>query len=354
MSVCGFVIPGDLDLPTGGYSYDRRVLALLGQFGVAVRHVPLTGGYPFPTAVDLARSLDVLGVLPPDMVLLIDGLALGAMPADVVRRVRQPVVALCHHPLAMEAGLAPDHAAALKASEIAALAHAREIIATSGMTKQLLVDDFQVPAAKVKVAEPGTDLAQRSRGTSRGEPGGPPLNLLAVGSVVPRKGYDVLIRALSELEDRHWRLTIAGADDRSPETTAAVRGLIAEKGFDGQCRMIGPVDSARLDKLYGEADLFVMPSLFEGYGMVIAEAMARGLPIVCTTGGAAVETAPDAAAIKVPPGDAGAFGAALRRVIGNNALRARMSDASWAAGQSLPRWEDTARIIAGVIRKVQV
>ncbi len=95
-----------------------------------------------------------------------------------------------------------------------------------------------------------------------------------------------------------------------------------------------------------------MPSLYEGYGMALAEAMARGLPIVSTTGGAAAETVPEAAAIKVAPGDEDALAAAIHNLLADPALRSRMADASWTAGQKLPRWEDTARIIAGVIRGV--
>lgn len=366
MTACGFVIPGDINLPTGGYGYDRRVLALLPKHGCNARHVALDGGYPLPSAADLENAVGVLSELPRDMVLLIDGLALGAMPPDIVARIRQPIVALCHHPLALEAGLAPDRSTALRASEIAALAAARAAVATSGMTRQLLVDEFAVPPDKITVAEPGTDPAARAKGSRGSGSSGSraagsadafpdasaPLHLLAVGSVVPRKGYDILIRALAEIEDRNWQLTIAGADDRAPETTAEVRQLIVDKGLGAHCHMIGPVDTARLNALYGAADLFVMPSLFEGYGMVIAEAMVRGLPIVCTTGGAAAETAPDAAALKVPPGDVAAFRDAVRRAIGDASLRARMADASWAAGQRLPRWDDTARIIAGVINKV--
>lgn len=350
MAACGFVIPGDISLPTGGYGYDRRVLALLPASGVDVRHVALQGGYPFPSAADLAASLATLAAQPADMTLLIDGLALGAMPPETVAQIRQPIVALCHHPLALEAGLAPDRAATLKATEIAALAAARAVVATSGMTKQLLVEEFAVPAAKVTVAEPGTDPAARAKGTA-GAGGQEPINMFAVGSIVPRKGYDVLINALAALDSRNWRLTVAGSDDRSPDTTALVRRLIAGHGLSDHCQMIGPVDAARLDQLYAAADLFVMPSLFEGYGMVIAEAMARGLPIVCTTGGAAAETAPNDAAIKVPPGDVVAFREAVRQAISDHALRQRMADASWSAGQLLPRWQDTARIIAGVIRK---
>ena len=169
---------------------------------------------------------------------------------------------------------------------------------------------------------------------------------------MPRKAYDVLVRALAPLCDRAWHLTLVGPSDRSAEAIAALRTAIEETQLAERVTMLGPVGQKRLAELYAAADAFLMPSLYEGYGMVLAEAMARGLPIVCTTGGAAAETVPDAAAIKVPPGDQGALTAAVGRLIDDAGLRRHMSDASWEAAQKLPRWEDTARIIAGVIEAV--
>ena len=354
-----FVIPGDIDLPTGGYGYDRRVLALLPASGVAIRHVVLPGGYPSPSPADLAASERVLAALPPDMPLLIDGLAYGAIPAEIVARIRQPIVALCHHPLALEAGLSAVQQAHFRKTETAALAFARHVVATSAMTKAILAKDFGVPAERITVAEPGTDPGQRAVGSGTavskivGSRAGGPIQLLAVGSIVPRKGYDVLVRALTGLTHLEWRLTIAGSDDRSPETTRAVKAAISEAGLGARISLIGAVGAAELEKLYAGADLFLMPSLFEGYGMVLAEAMARGLAVVCTTGGAAAETVPDAAALKVAPGDPIAFGAAVARMLEDADLRGRMADAAWAAGQQLPRWTDTARIIAEVLTQVR-
>jgi glycosyltransferase involved in cell wall biosynthesis len=148
-------------------------------------------------------------------------------------------------------------------------------------------------------------------------------------------------------------LTIVGAGDRSPATTEALVAQIDAHALASRVTLVGALSNADLSRQYGEADIFVMPSLFEGYGMVLAEAMARGLPIVCTTGGAAAETAPDSAAIKVPPGDIGALSDAIARVVRDRALKAAMAKASWSAGQTLPRWEDTARLVAGAIRKVR-
>jgi glycosyltransferase involved in cell wall biosynthesis len=341
-----FVIPGDINLPTGGYTYGRRVLALLPRFGIDASHVELPGSFPAPTPDDLDETQRRLLSLPADTVVLIDGLAYGAMSADLVARLRQPIVALVHHPLCLEAGLSAARQQELLALETAALAFARRVIVTSATTARTLMADFAVPAAKITVAEPGTDRAARATGTRK------PVQLVSVGSIVPRKAYDLLVRALAPLRDLPWRVAIAGATDRSPEAMTALSDAVHATGLADRVSIIGPLGPEGLDRLYATADVFVLPSLYEGYGMVLGEAMARGLPIICTTGGAGADTAPAGAAIKVPPGDTAALTAAIRRVCEDGELRQRMADASWAAGQSLPRWEDTTRRIADVIREL--
>ena len=338
-----FAVPGDIDLPTGGYGYDRRVLSHLPDYGVLPELIMLPGSFPDPSPADLAETQRLLSAAPLGVPLLVDGLALGAMPRALLEGLSRRLIALVHHPLCLEAGLTPGRAASLKASETTALEVARHIIVTSFTTKRTLISDFGVPIAKITVAEPGTDPAVRASGT------GTPLQLLAVGAVSPRKGYEVLIEALRPLADLDWRLTIAGAKDRHPVTVAAIEAAIQAAGFVDRVRLSGAVVPATLSKYYDTADLFVMPSLFEGYGMVLGEAMARGLPIVCTTGGAASETAPDAAALKVAPDNAPALTAALEKALRDRKLRHRMADASWEMGRTLPPWTETTRRIAAVV-----
>ncbi len=351
MPSCAFIIPGDIDQPTGGYAYDRRVLALLPPAGIDTRHVTIPGSFPSPSLADLAATEHALAALPADTVLLFDGLAYGALPAALIDRIRQPIVALCHHPLALETGTPPERQQDLARLETAALARARHVVVSSPMTRATLAADFAVPPTKVTVAEPGTDRAARAAPWQRG-----PLELLAVGSVIPRKGYDVLVEALARLrratDGYDWRLRIAGSVTLSPETVAAVRTAIAGSSLDTEIALLGAVATPALDQLYAEAHVFVMASRYEGYGMVLAEAMVRGLPIVCTTGGAAAELVPDGAGLKVPPGDAVALRLALQRIMTQPSLLADLAEGSYAAGQKLPRWEDTARIIGGVIKRV--
>jgi glycosyltransferase involved in cell wall biosynthesis len=346
MTAAVFAIPGDINLATGGYAYDRRVMALLPQSGVKAGYLALPGSFPAPTGADIAETERRLAAVPQDSVLLIDGLAYGAMPADAIARARNPIVAVVHHPLCLEAGLTPQRQQRLRELETAALALARRIVVTSPTTAATLAAGFGVLRGKIAVAVPGTDPADRARGT------GNPLQLLAVGSVVPRKAFDVLVRALGPLQDRDWRLAIVGPADRDGGALAALRSAMTETGVADRVTMVGSVGTQELAGYYAAADVFVMPSLYEGYGMALAEALARGLPIVCTTGGAAAETVPDSAAIKVAPGDERGLRKALAGILDNTAQRRRLADAAWAAGQKLPRWEDTARIVAGVIKDV--
>jgi len=344
-----FLIPGDLATPTGGYAYARRLLADLAAHGVDATAVPLPGSFPHPTPGDLAATQIAIAGTRQDAVLLVDGLAYGALPPKVVACAgSRPIVALVHHPLGLEAGLGADDALRLVASERTALALATRVVVTSRFTRSLLVAEFGVPAGRISVAEPGTDPAPRATGG-----GSRRVSLLAVGAVTPRKGFDLLVQALATLTDLDWHLTIAGACDRSPDHVAALRRTIASDGLGGWITLAGAVSPDRLAELYDRADIMVSASLFEGYGMALAEALAHGLPVVATTGGAAAETVPDGACLKVAPGDATALAAALRLMVGDPEHRRATADAAWAAGQALPRWRDTAAIVAATLKDAQ-
>ncbi len=340
-------VPGDLAAPTGGYAYARALLRHAPAHGVRLSLLALPGSFPDPSEADLAETARLLAVAPPGAVLLVDGLAYGALPAGLVAGLApRPVAALVHHPLGYESGLAQARRAALIASERAALKLARAVVATSPFTARLLVEAFGVPPDTITVALPGTEPAPRARGT------GSPVALLAVGAVSPRKGYRVLVEALAGLGHLDWRLTLAGALDRDPAEAEGLRGAIGAAGLEGRIRLAGAVTQLELDALYDAADVLVSPSLFEGYGMALTEALARGLPLVASTGGAAAETAPDGAALKVPPGNAGALAGALRRVVGDPALRAALAERAHAAGRALPRWSDAAARVADALRRI--
>lgn len=340
-----FLIPGDLATASGGYRYDREVLRRMPAQGVDLVHVPLPGGWPDPSPADCAEAARRVAASPRDAVLLIDGLAFGAMPESLVRGFDRPIVALVHHPLALETGLDPARAEELRDLERGALRHARAIVVTSRFTADLVRADFAPPQTPIVVAEPGTERAPRAAG------GGAAPRLLAIGSLVPRKNYPLLLDALARLRDLDWTLDLAGSDTASPDTAAEIRAIIAARGLTERVTLHGAVNEAALENLYARADVFVMSSDFEGYGMVLAEAMARGLPIVTTRAGAAADTVPDDAALKVAVADAGGLSGAIARLLKDEALRGALSDASWRAGQALPTWDDAAALVAGALKR---
>lgn len=348
-----FAVPGDLATLTGGYGYARELMAAIPATGLTLHHVVLPGSFPKPTGADIVGTQRAFAGLPETAVVLVDGLAYGALPGKVLADITQTMVPLVHHPLALETGISAAERHRLEHSERNALAHARHVIVTSANTAHLLADTYGVSAERITVAVPGTFAARRATGSRpdaasrNGMPG--PLSLLCVGTVTPRKGYTVLVEALARLQDLDWNLRIVGDTSRSPREVAAVREALERTGLGNRIHFAGILETAALDAAYCSSDVFVMPSLYEGFGMVLTEAMAHGLPIVSTTGGAAAETVPDGAALKVAPHDAPALEGALRAMLADPSLRAATAERSWAAGEHLPRWNDTASTVAGVL-----
>jgi glycosyltransferase involved in cell wall biosynthesis len=335
------LVPGDPAIATGGYAYARRLVAALRNAGHPVRWHRLADGFPAPDAAALDQAHETFARLPDGAVTVVDGLAYGAMPQLVARHApRLRMVALVHHPLHAETGLAPSRMSALFAAESAALGHAQRVIVTSETTVAAL-EAMGVPRSRIAVVEPGTDPARLVHGRA-----GPddPVALLCVATLTPRKGHDVLLDALARLPAHGWRLDAAGSAERDPATAAAVCTRIAQLGLGERVRLHGEVDAATLDALYARADVAVLASRMEGYGMALAEALARGLPVVATRAGAVVGTVPADAGRLVPVDDVGALADALTAVVTDDALRARLATGARAARARLPDWPSRADV----------
>jgi glycosyltransferase involved in cell wall biosynthesis len=338
-----FAIPGDPETLTGGYVYARRLMDALPAAGWTPRLVSWPGSFPYPSDDDLKAVRASLEALPSRATVLIDGLAYGALPASVLEGLNARIVALVHHPLARESGIAPADAAHLEKTERAALALAERVVVTSPATAQTLTQDFGVPQNKIHVALPGTERAARARGS-----GDVPL-ILTVGTLTPRKGHDVLIKALAEVADLPWKSQIVGSKERDLATTALLRKLIEHHNLGRRVTLAGEMSGAALREVYSRADIFALASRYEGYGMVFAEALAHGLPIAACAAGAVTETVPKDAGVLTPPDDVRAFAATLRRMLTDQAFRLSLADAAWRHGQTLPQWSDTARAVAGAL-----
>lgn len=343
-----FVVPGDLASLTGGYGYDRRIIAGLQATGWTVDVVSLGTGFPFPDAGTREHAAQRVAAIPDGSLVAVDGLAFGAMPELADRHARRlRWVALVHHPLALETGLTAEQRLTLLDSERRALASARGVIVTSSTTARELAR-VGVPGASLRVVNPGTDPAPLATGSGTDE-ATLGLSLLCVATLIPRKGHAVLIEALQGLQERRWILHCVGGA-RDADTAKALRAAIDAHRLGARVHLHGEVPSGRLQVLYDRADAVVLPSLYEGYGMVLAEAMARGLPVVSTTAGAIAATVPSGAGILVPPGDALALRAALADLLDDRDRRARLAAGARAARTTLPTWpQAVARFAAALI-----
>jgi glycosyltransferase involved in cell wall biosynthesis len=343
-----FAVPGDLATPTGGYAYDRRMIEELEHLGWHIDLVDLGDGFPWPSSETRMAALARLTAVPAGCTIVIDGLAFGVLP-DAASQLcsRHSLIALVHHPLALESGLSAQQADILRASERAALATASRVVVTSATTARHLTADYAVPATRILIARPGSDPAPVASGSHDGI-----VRLLSIGAVMPRKGFDVLIAALATLTDLPWQLTIAGDRSRDPTAAAQLDGDIARFKLGSRVAVLGAVPPERLAELYASADLFALASRFEGYGMAYAEAIAHGLPVVGTTAGAIPDTVPSGAGVLVAPDDTDAFALALRRLIENRDERRRLATFARAAAGQLPTWQDSAKIFSRALEAV--
>ncbi|MEO0504139.1 MAG: glycosyltransferase family 4 protein [Pseudomonadota bacterium] len=336
-----FAIPGDKDRRTGGFIYEARVLDELNRAGCATAHLQLPDSFPDPTPEDMATTLVALCAVPQNQPIILDGLVFGAIDPEGLSRVAAPVIAMVHHPLGFETGLDPKRATFLRGNETAALRHVAHVIVPSPETARLLAEDFGADPARITVAPPGFDRPVVDRAPTE-----PPL-ILSVGLLAPRKGHDVLLDALSHLIALPWQAQIVGKT-HDASYAAALHDQARRLGLADRVAFVGEVGPEALNALFNAASLFALATRYEGYGMVLSEAMFYGLPIVsCAVG--AVPATVGAAGRLVPPDDPVAFAHALRAILTDAGEAARLSALSTAASAALPHWEDTAHIFVDVI-----
>ena len=172
-----------------------------------------------------------------------------------------------------------------------------------------------------------------------------------MASLVPRKGHDMLLRALAEVPRTDWLLTCVGSHYRSPATVQRLCAQIEAEGLEDHVRLVGEVDAATLAEHYDSADVFVLPTRHEGYGMAVAEALAHGLPVVSTPTGAIADLVGRDAGMLVPPGDAEALTAALWRVLDDDGLRQRLREGARRVRNRLPTWADQSAMMADALER---
>jgi glycosyltransferase involved in cell wall biosynthesis len=336
------VVPEGIDdprRPSGGNTYDRRVCDGLAALGWTVREHAVPGAWPEPEPAAASALAAVLAGIPDDAVVLLDGLV-ASTSSDVLvpeaGRLRQ--VVLVHMPVGER------H----RDRERAVLSAASAVLATSAWTRDLLLDRHRLEPGRVHVARPGVDAADLAPGSASGG------ELLCVAAVTPGKGHDVLLAALGALAELPWRCVCVGSLERDPDYVARLGRQARRSGVGDRVEFVGPRTGPALEASYAAADVLVLASRAETYGMVVTEALARGLPSVATSVGGlpeALDGAPggERPGLLVPPDDPRALAGALSSWLGDAVLRRDLRSAARERRASLPGWPRTAREVARVL-----
>lgn len=350
-----FVMPGGVDdptVPSGGNAYDRRVSLDLPGFGWQVHKHAVDGDWPRPDAAARTELARTLREFPDGTVVLLDGLVACGVPEIIVPEAeRLNLAVLVHLPLGDETGLDPAVAAELDARERTVLRAVPAVIATSDWAVRRLVSHHGLAPERVHVAAPGADIAPLASGTDGVS------RLLCVAAVTPRKGQHRLVEALATVTDLPWSCVCVGGLNQDPEYVAELRSLIARHGLQDRLILAGPQAGAELDASYNSADLMVLTSYAETYGMAVTEALARGIPVLATDVGGvpeAVGRAPDGGVpgILVPPENPAAIAAELRGWFGEADVRRRLKAAARGRRAALNGWAGTARSLAAVLGRL--
>jgi glycosyltransferase involved in cell wall biosynthesis len=336
------LVPDGIDdprRPSGGNVYDRRVCDGLVALGWSVHEHAVAGQWPLPDAAARLAVGAALARVPDGELVLVDGLLASAVPellepeADRLR-----IVVLLHMPRD-------------EAREVAALSAASGIVATSDWTRRWLLDHYPLPEDRVYVVRPGVDVADLASGSLSGG------RLLCVGAITPAKGSDLLLEALATVDDPAWRCVFVGSLHLDVEFVDGLRRQAKDRGVADRVCFTGPLMGAELERAYAEADALVLASQAETYGMVVTEALARGLPVVATKVGGVPEALGHAAdgsrpGLLVAPGDPHALAQALRRWLGDPVERARLRVAARSRRLTLSDWVQTSRELSAVLSDV--
>jgi glycosyltransferase involved in cell wall biosynthesis len=348
VSAVHFVVPAGIDdpaRPSGGNGYDRRLARGLDAAGWTVHLHEVPGSWPWPDGRSLGALAAVVGGISDGAVVLLDGLVASPAPEVLSSETgRLRLVVLVHMPLGQ--GTTDDGA---REREGTVLSAAASVVTTSAWARRALLELYSLPGDRVHVAEPGVDPAELAPGTDTAGA------LLSVAAVIPGKGHDVLLEALAPLAGLRWECECVGSLERDPAFVERLRRRVLDGGMDGRVRFSGPQTEAALARSYAAADVLVLPSRAETYGMVIAEALARGLPVVAAEVGGVPEALGRGAdgtrpGLLVPPGDPAALRGALRTWLEDAGLRRRLRAAARERRASLARWSTTTSAVAEVLQ----
>ncbi len=337
--IVNFIIPGDINLPTGGYRYDKRILQEWDTIGVDSNLISLEGDYPFPTKRSMQNAIASIEGFPPADISVVDGLAGGAMPEFMEALSKHTkVVALIHHPLCLENGLTSKEASHLRDTEQAGLEHVCGVVTTSKATTATVNTLFGFDIDCIETVLPGVERGGLAPAHTTG-----PVRLLCIGSLIERKGHFFLIDALAGLKHLEWELDCFGMLDEHSDLYKTLMQKIADHKMQDRITFHGSVSDDEIEHAYSQSHIFVLPSLFEGYGMAYAEAIVRGLPVIGTTAGAIPDTVPQSCGILVEPENTIELQNAIETLLTDKDQLNQFRLGVQASANDFPTWESSAK-----------
>ena len=350
-TLLGFVT-WDREDPTGGNVYNRALIAELRTLGIDVRLQKLAG--PWPDG-DASTHLALARALRSTPACLVDGIVACGSPDVVVAAVEpgHSVTIVVHLPLSDEFGIGPARRQRYAMLESRAVHAASGVLCSSRWAATELRGRYG--RGDVGVAVPGVTPAAAARGS---QDSGPP-RLVSLASLTPTKDQLTLIRALAQLADLPWTADLIGSDRADPDYAAQVRTEIAAAGLAERITVRGILVGEALDQKWDVADLLVLPSRVETYGLVVTEALARGIPAVVSVGTGAVEALQEGATTDsaetpgaaVAAADPEGLAAVLRSWLTEPALRRSWRQAALARRDTLPRWQQTAEAVVAYLNR---
>jgi glycosyltransferase involved in cell wall biosynthesis len=355
-----FLVPANIHHNSGGNVYNAKLAGALRGLGVNVEMLSVDGSWPDSTAKERRRLGSLLGAWEPageataDSVTIVDGLVACGVPDEIeyAAASRQQVCVLLHMPsLSHSEG------------EKRALRAAAGVICTSSWAAEAVRERYGITSSRV--ALPGTDPAPVSAGSD-------PPHIIAVAALLPNKDQLLTVAALARLQDLAWTASLVGADDADPGYAELVKTAIASQGMEQRVRLTGQLAGEALEAEWNRANLSLLVSRAETFGLVVTESVAHGLPVIVREGTGAVEalglaagsnTQPEGAtaalpgaAIELPAPDTShpaMLATTIRRWLLEPGLRSSWRAAALAARERLPGWESTARNVADYFERLR-
>jgi glycosyltransferase involved in cell wall biosynthesis len=339
-----FLITGDIQSLTGGYLYNMHMINGLRGKGHLVNVFGTDWQWKDSDSLEYICRHH-LKKLPHGSCVIVDSLILASLH-HIVQEFgdRLKFLGLIHLPASYNV-LSGVHGK-LADEELTAINDMRQVIVTGQFTFDLLCNVGLNPA-RICLVEPGTDHFPRKK---RYKP--VPSELLCIANYSALKAQDVLIRALCRLTAWNWSLHLYGDTNRDKKYTEALRSLIRQLKMEHRIIVHGIVERHEISTVFLNADLFLMPSLFESYGMAITESLAHGIPVVTTSAGNIPYTLPAGMGLLTEPGNEEQLADTIRSIFYDPVKYDALCKAASQYFKQVRSWEQAVSDFETILQKM--